>query len=107
MSSIVVSWWSQCFATTCCFRVAAELSPEQQQQLLRLQQLLGNALEEQVIPSVTRIFKKAEICCKATLGVLFVVLVRGRGRVDRHGCGRGRPGVGGVGWTAMGVGGIR
>ena len=32
-------------------------------------------MEEQVIPSLGRIFKKAELCCKATLLVLFVFLV--------------------------------
>ena len=52
-----------------------ELSPEQQRQLIRLQQQLGAAMEEQVIPSIRRIFKKAELCCKATLVVLFVFLV--------------------------------
>ena len=53
----------------------SELSPEQQQQLIRLQQQLGAAMEEQVIPALGRIFKKAELCCKATLLVLFVFLV--------------------------------
>ena len=53
----------------------SELSPEQQRQLIRLQQQLGAAMEEQVIPSIGRIFKKAELCCKATLVVLFVFLV--------------------------------